>query len=287
MLTPRLSSVGMFLFAFLQTVLALKLSPGCGKPTTFSAGNYTATVNGKQRWYLVKLPDNYNKTHPYRLIFTFHGLADNGATVANGEKAYLPYFGLPPLANDDVGAIFISPTGLNAGWANTGGEDITFVDEMVKAVEDSLCVDQDLRFSTGFSYGGAMSYAIACARAKQFRAVAVLSGATLAGCTGGKDPIAYYAQHGVGDPLLPIAGGRQLRDQFVKNNGCTAQSPPEPKTGDGTMIKTKYQGCAPGYPVTWVAFDGSHNQTPVMKGASQTFSATETWEFFSQFKQGT
>ncbi|KAK4442516.1 alpha/beta-hydrolase [Podospora aff. communis PSN243] len=271
------------LFSNFFCVLAVKPSPGCGKSTTFG-GNRTTTVNGKQRWYLVKTPDNYNNTRPHRLIFTFHGLADSGATVANGQKSYLPYYGLPPLANDDIGAIFIAPTGLNTGWANTGGEDLLFVDDMMKSVEDNLCIDQDLRFSTGFSYGGAMSYAIACSRAKQFRAVAVLSGGLLSGCTGGRDPIAYYGQHGLGDPLLPIAQGRSMRDTFVRNNGCTAQTPQEPRSGQGTMVKTKYGGCNEGYPVTWIAFDGSHIQTPVLRGETQTFAAVETWEFFKQFR---
>jgi poly(3-hydroxybutyrate) depolymerase len=282
---PRfVASLLLFLVSF-DAVLAAKPSLGCGKTTTFASGNHTTTVNSKQRWYLTKLPDNYNNTHPHRLIFTFHGLADNGATVANGEKAYLPWFGLPPLANDDVGAIFIAPTGLNAGWANAGGEDLLFIDDMVKTVEENLCIDQNLRMSTGFSYGGAISYAIACSRAKDFRAVAVLSGGLLSGCTDAKAPIAYYAQHGVGDPLLSIAGGRQLRDTFVKNNNCTPMTPEEPKSGSGTMIKTEYKGCSEGYPVTWIAFDGSHNQTPVLKGANQTFSAVESWNFLKQFKQ--
>ena len=280
--TPFVTTVFLLLGLF-QGILAATPSPGCGKTSTFGSGNYTAAINGKQRWYLVKVPDNYDPSHPYRLIFTFHGLADNGATVANGQKSYLPYYGLPALANDSIGAIFVSPTGLNTGWGNTGGEDLLFVDSMVKAVEDSLCIDQNLRFSTGFSYGGAMSYAIACSRAKQFRAVAVLSGGLLSGCTGAKDPIAYYGQHGLGDPLLPIAQGRQMRDTFVKNNGCTAQSPKEPRSGEGTMVKTQYTGCNEGYPVTWIAFDGSHIQTPVLKGATQTFAAVETWEFFKQF----
>jgi len=282
-MSPFIATLLLLLSTF-DGIRAAKPSPGCGKTTNFVSGNYTATINGKQRWYLVKVPSNYNTTHPHRLIFTFHGLLDNGATVANGEKAYLPYYGLPPLADDGTGAIFVSPTGLNAGWANTGGEDILFVDAMVKAVEDSLCIDQNLRFSTGFSYGGGMSYAIACARAKQFRAVAVLSGALLGGCSGGTDPIAYYGQHGLGDPVLAIAQGRQLRDTFVKNNGCTAQTPQEPKAGQGTMVKTGYKSCKEGYPVTWIAFDGSHIQTPALKGANQTFAAVETWEFFKQFK---
>jgi poly(3-hydroxybutyrate) depolymerase len=44
---------------------------------------------------------------------------------------------------------------------NQGGEDVTFFDNLVKTVEADLCVETTLRFSTGFSYGGAMSFAIA------------------------------------------------------------------------------------------------------------------------------
>ena len=40
-----------------------------------------------------------------------------------------------------------------------------------------------------------------------------------------------------------------MRDRFVKNNGCTAQTPKEPTAGSGTHIKTKYEGCDK-YPVT-------------------------------------
>jgi hypothetical protein len=50
------------------------------------------------------------------------------------------------------------------------------------------------------------------------------------------------------------------------------------------MLKTEYKGCAEGYPVVWVAFDGVHTPTPLLKGANETFSAVESWEFIRQFK---
>jgi len=65
---------------------------------------------------------------------------------------------------------------------------VTFFDNLVKTVEADLCVETTLRFSTGFSYGGAMSFAIACARPKEIRAIGVLSGSQLSGCSGGNDP---------------------------------------------------------------------------------------------------
>lgn len=183
-------------------------------------------------------------------------------------------------------AVLVAPQGINNGWANNGGEDIAFVDAMVKAIEDDLCVDTAQRFATGFSYGGSMSFSIACSRAKDFRAVAVISGGQLSGCNGGNDPIAYLGIHGLGDSTLNIGGGRGLRDRFVKNNGCTNMSPREPAAGSRTHVKTSYAGCRTGYPVTWIAFDGGHAPAPVDGGGdsgARSYVPDEIWSFFNQF----
>ncbi|KAI0021807.1 Alpha/Beta hydrolase protein [Xylariomycetidae sp. FL0641] len=264
-------------------------SAGCGQaPTLTGETAHTLTVHGQARRYFVKLPagGGYDNTHAYKLIFTFHALGGSAAQVVAGTGGYLPWYGLPGLdAAAGEAAVYVAPDGVDRGWANAGGEDLAFVDALVAALEADLCIDDAHRYSTGFSYGAAMSYSIACARAKAFRAVAALSGGPISGCEGGGDPIAYYGQHGISDQMLPITMGRSMRDRFVKNNGCTAQSPQEPAKSSGTHIKTQYEGCDPAYPVTWVAFDGDHTPQPMDKGASNTFAANETWAFFSQFKQ--
>ena len=84
-------------------------------------------------------------------------------------------------------------------------------------IENDLCVDTTQLFAMGFSYGGGMSYAIACARATVFRAVVVYSGAQLSGCSGGTQPIAYFGIHGISDNVLNISHGtvaaRHVRPQ--------------------------------------------------------------------------
>lgn len=256
-------------------------SAGCGNAPTITSGSYSATVNGKQRDYIVKLPDTYDSAKPYMLVFTLHALGGTAQQIADGGDGTLAYYGLPPLAGDN--AIFVSPNGLNNGWGNQGGEDTSFVDAMIETLEADLCVEQDLRFATGFSYGGAMSFSLACSRPDEFRAVAVLSGGMLSGCDGGTQPVAYYAQHGTGDSVLNIAGGQGMRDQFVANNGCTPVSP-EPAPGPGgESTKTAYEGCSEGHPVTWVVFDGDHNPSQTDPGSSEPFAPGNTWEFFSQF----
>jgi len=267
----------------LALVSAAKPSSGCGKTPTLTAGNHTATVNSKSRWYLLKLPEPYDNNHPYRLIFTLHAAGGNSSMVAAGQGGYLPWYGMPDLVKDPVGAIYVNPNGLDRGWANRGGEDVTFIGDLVKAVKADLCVDENLLFSVGFSYGASMSYAIACSLGKDFRAVSVQSGGSMSGCVGGTDPIGFYGQHGV-DGDLNITSARAIRDKYVKNNGCTPQADNPPAKGSGTHTKTEYKGCREGYPVTWIEYDGGHTPRPTDKGKSATFAADETWAFFSQFK---
>jgi len=270
----------------LHAAWAAKPSSGCGKAPALTAGNHSLVVNGTNRWYLLKLPEDYKNTQPYRLVFTLHAKGGNAGQVADGKGGYISWYGLPPLINDTTSAIYVSPNGLDAGWANNGGEDITLISDIVKATTSSLCVDENLIFATGFSFGASMSYSIACSLPKVFRAVAPLSGRSHSGCVGGTDPVPYYGQHGVSDTTIPIDQGRMIKDTFVKNNGCTAvaSSVTTTQPGSGTHTKTVYKGCKEGYPVVWIEFDGGHTPQPKDKGSSKSFSPDETWAFFSQFK---
>jgi poly(3-hydroxybutyrate) depolymerase len=105
-------------------------------------------------------------------------------------------------------AIFVAPQGIDNGWANSGGRDLALIDSLNELVQNSLCVDSSLVFAMGWSYGGAMSYALACARPAVFRAVVVYSGANLSGCSGGTQPVAYFGIHGTHDSVLNISNGR-------------------------------------------------------------------------------
>ncbi|MGA5299707.1 ricin-type beta-trefoil lectin domain protein [Nucisporomicrobium flavum] len=266
---------------------ALAASAGCGKPPTLTSGPRTIQTSGKTRNYILRIPDTYDSNHQYRLIFGFHWNGGTANDVDSGGTSGYPwsYYGLRALSNNST--IFVAPQGFNNGWANSGGEDVTFVDDMIRQIEAGLCVDTTQRFAGGFSYGGGMSYALACARPTVFRAVAVYSGGQLSGCSGGTEPVAYIGLHGLRDPVLNISQGRALRDRFVRNNGCTPQNPPEPAQGSLTHIVTTYSGCRAGYPVAWAAFDAGHTPGPV-DGSSGDYEPGErswtravVWNFFT------
>ncbi|MFF5180519.1 RICIN domain-containing protein [Micromonospora sp. NPDC000316] len=260
---------------------------GCGKNPTLSSGTHTIQSNGKSRSFILRVPANYNNSNRYRLMFAFHWRGGTAGEVNSGGTSGTPwsYYGQQEQSNNS--AILVAPQGLGNGWANSGGEDITFVDDMIRLIEGDLCVNPTQRFALGFSYGGGMSYALACARANVFRAVAVFSGAQLSGCSGGTQPIAYFGLHGISDSVLNISAGRSLRDTFVRNNGCAAQSPREPAAGSRTHVTTAYSGCRAGYPVQWAAFDNGHMPGPVdgtyAESGISTWTKGEVWRFFAQF----
>ncbi|MEV5319245.1 RICIN domain-containing protein [Streptomyces sp. NPDC052687] len=261
---------------------------GCGSAPTLTSGTHTIQSGGKTRSFILRVPAGYDSNHRYRLIFAFHWRGGTAADVASGgtSGSAWSYYGQQEQSNNT--AILVAPQGLGNGWANSGGEDVTFVDDMIRRIESGLCVDPAQRFATGFSWGGGMSYALACSRADVFRAVAVISGAQISGCSGGSRPIAYFGIHGIGDNVLGIAQGRSLRDKFVGNNGCTPQNPREPAPGSRTHITTAYSGCRAGYPVQWAAFDGGHIPGPVDGSPAEsgvaTWTKAEIWRFFAQFQ---
>jgi poly(3-hydroxybutyrate) depolymerase len=256
-------------------------APGSGNTLGHGEGGYvTIQSGGGSRDFAMRLPDNYDKDHPYWLSFTFHPNGGNAYGIDNGGgNGYeMAYYGLQKQSNN--GAIFVAPLGLGGGWANSGGQDLKFVDDMVKLIEDNYCVDTTHIFAQGFSYGGGMSYEIACARAKVFRGVAIFEGAQLSGCDGGNDPIALWQMVGLEDNVCGMGMATPIRDRFVKNNGCTPQNPPQPPKGPpylnpGGHVCTDYAGCSAGHPVRWCVHQSGHGNA-IVDGTNDLYNSCAT-----------
>lgn len=241
-------------------------SAGCGSATAPKSGRFSVDAGGTTREYILAVPDGYDPNHPYRLIFAWHPRGGSAEQVATGFGG--GYYGLQSRANGS--AIFVSPEGIDQGWENPGGRDITFLRAMLDRFRAELCIDESRIFSTGFSYGGMMSYAIGCAMGDDFRAIASMSGAIYSGCEDGDHPVAMWGAHGKSDNVVPLENGQSARDIFLERNHCDQQTTPvEPSPC------VSYGGCDAGYPVVWCEFDGGH--------APQNNSGESIWSFFSQF----
>jgi poly(3-hydroxybutyrate) depolymerase len=248
-------------------------SAGCGTSDPPKSGRATISVSGTDREYILKMPDNYDGSRPYALVFGFHARGGNATQVAGSGNN--DYYGLVSRAAGS--AIFVAPEGLDAGWRNSDGRDIAFVKAMLALFSAKMCLDPQRIFSTGFSFGGMMSDAIGCAMADVFRAIAPMSGGIpnaehpYSGCDQvNTHPIAVWMSHGDNDTVVPLADGKAALELFVKRNQCqsqTASVAPSPCVA--------YQGCLTGYPIHWCQFSGGH--------AVPTFASQAIWDFFSQF----
>jgi predicted esterase len=248
-------------------------SSGCGAPDPLKSGTATLDVSGTSREYILKVPDDYDAQHPYKLIFGFHARGGNATQVAGSSNN--DYYGLASRA--DGSAIFVSPEGIDAGWRNEDGRDIAFVKAMLSFFNSKLCIDQQRIFATGFSFGGMMSDAIGCAMADVFRAIAPMAGAIpnpdhpYSGCDQpNMHPIAMWMAHGDNDTVVPLADGKDALNIFLERSQCQAQTMPVTPSPCAA-----YQGCLPDYPIVLCQFSGGH-MVP-------NFAAEGIWNFFDQF----
>ncbi|KAH7324145.1 Alpha/Beta hydrolase protein [Stachybotrys elegans] len=259
-------------------------SAGCGTDPSFESGPQTVNVNGQDRNYIVRIPEGYDNSNPYRLILGLHWWGGSMEDVAYGQTVtpgVWNYYGLERLAKES--AIFVAPQGIDGNWYNEGDSDYAFLDEIHRVVESSLCVDTDLRFSIGFSWGGSTSIGLAC-RDSEFplRAITAIGAAGPYTCEPGTAPVGYLGIHGVSDNL---DNGRGMRDMFLANNGCTGEENPQPAVGSLTHVRTDYQCNGP--PATWITFDGGHHPAPWDGGSGDNGEASYVpdyaWEMFSSF----
>jgi poly(3-hydroxybutyrate) depolymerase len=268
-------------------------SDGCGKATTAKTGdNQTITVGSSSRTYNLKLPTTYDENHPYRLIISYHWLNGTAANVSTGSGGTIKaWYDLDTAAASNGTTVFVAPQGLNNGWSNSGGADVTFSRTLITQLESTICIDKSRIFCEGFSMGGSMSYAMASAAPDIIRAVAVHSGGSMSGSTSGHNkPVAYFMTHGTSDTVCtwPSYGLPQLQD-FAKVNGCKTPDPSQsasafqsalPKPTSTAGVCLEFTGCTAGYPTRSCLFVGPHTPSP---DGQDGWVPKETWKFFSQF----
>jgi len=257
-------------------------SAGCGKAKTLQNGTITLMFNNASRKYILKVPDGYDNSHPYRLLFAFAESGSSASSVASRN-----YFTMATMDNKNT--IYAAPDASDGKGTWSNG-DVAFTDAILAQLEGDLCIDKTRIFATGFSFGGGMAMALACTRADVFRAVAFFSGADLTNSCPSMltKPIAYYASQASEDSMgmsttSPITGERK-QAQFAEVNGCTAEPASTTFPTSGQPHKcTIYKGCSAGHPTEYCVFYGPHGWEPKDPGQSTSWDAPEAWKFLMQF----
>jgi polyhydroxybutyrate depolymerase len=244
-------------------------SPGCGSASPLKSSTINVDIDGTSRSYILDVPNGYDTNQKYKLIFVWHPLGGHANQVAPG------YNGLKSLANDST--VFVAPEGLNGsnaeasgnGWWNVNDTDMKLFEKMWDNITANLCIDLERVFSTGFSFGGMMSYTIGY-EFDVFRAVAPCSGKTGVIPYEQKftDPLPIMAFHGDADTFVATALGKAFFEQYLTRNQCGTQT----KSVDPSPC-IEYQDCVA--PAIWCEFSGGHNTWSEEPAA--------IWKFFSQF----
>lgn len=219
---------------------------------------------------MLDVPTSYDTNKPYRLIFVWHPLGGNGSQIVSGG-----FNGLKSLSNST--AVFATADGLNGsnseasgtGWWNANGGDMKLFKAMLDKINAGLCIDQERIFTTGFSFGGMMSYELPF-EFDVFRATAPCSGKTgvIPFVETYTNPVAIMAFHGNADTFVATSLGKAFFDKFRTRNKCGTQTQavsPSPCV--------QYQGCE--VPSIWCEFPGAHTTWSEEPAA--------IWKFFSQF----
>jgi poly(3-hydroxybutyrate) depolymerase len=266
------------------------------------------TSGGMSREYIIDIPADYDPTHPYRLIFSWHQAYGSDTGNANGlhpagdgpnfDAKNYAYFGLLREATAaKQPSIFVAPGGIgNLPWDYN--RDVVLFDDLLALIESNLCIDEGRVFTTGFSFGAMMSYALTLGRPTKLRGAVAMAAANynFTQPTNAHVAIAYMGTTGMSDGTCPwgndTMGGKACVLQHAKDNGCTIPSGnniPTTTTGSKKYLCYDFEGCKAGYPVKVCTFDGPHTPSSVDDGMStgddglKAFIPPLAWKFMAQF----
>lgn len=270
-------------------------SPGSGGGGTVTCpssqlspgdSNKTITVGGKQRKYVLHVPQSYNGSKAVPFIIDFHGITGDGP----GERSSSPY----PAQTDPDGVIMAFPTGepgpIGNAWnvgpcCVAGVDDVEFARAIVEDVSSVGCIDPKRVYAVGFSMGGGMSHYLACHAADLFAAVAPAAFDLLeenVGTCAPSRPITVVSFRSTGDNVVDYDGGYSnvvsgmpitflgAQDTFKKwseLNTCTGSAE---DAGGGCMT---YKNCKDGVTVTLCTKQG---------GSHEPGNASVAWPILKQ-----
>ena len=221
------------------------LSAGCGKAAPQYAPS-DVRVGGRDRQFLLTVPQGYVPHDPSPLIVAFHGRTNSNQQVRS-------YMRLDRTASE----FFIAyPAALDNGngtrsWSDPGDKpselrDLAFFDALVERLAGQYCIDLDRIFVVGHSLGAWMANSVACVRGDVVRASGTVAGdSVITPCAG---PSAAIFINNPDDALSPIRSAERARDMRLTENACEARSQ---SADPQTLLCRRYLGCDGGNDVVW------------------------------------
>ena len=180
---------------------------------------------GRDRTYILVVPEGYAPASPYPLVFVLHGGGGNAAsarTQTDLEKVAAGH------------AVFVYPEAVGGNWdldaPTSSNADVALFDAVLLAQHNALCIDSRRIFVTGFSNGGYMANQLGCKRGERIRGVITHAAGGPYEVHGSYDAsgnlvcpgkaVASLVVHGNGDGTVPPSEGQKSVDHWSYANRC-------------------------------------------------------------------
>lgn len=257
----------------------------------------TFVSSGKEREYVLHVPERYDPTRPSPLVISLHGASLDGAAqraISHWDRVA-----------DDAGFIVVYPTAEGGRgprvWHQEDPAESRFIAELIDTIAAHYNIDRARIYVNGFSNGGGMAFTLSCTLADRIAAVGMVGAAQLEPWTSCHEPrpLPMIAFHGTADKQALFHGGKAwfipqpLPDQLVwtgewaRRNACRA---PMIETKVAPDVARRFYGqCANDASVELFILDGGGHTWPGGGPLPEWFAGpTNTsvdasvlmWEFF-------
>jgi polyhydroxybutyrate depolymerase len=180
---------------------------------------------GRERAFMLVVPEAYAQQTPYPLVLVLHG-GGGGAAAARTQTD------LEKVAGGR--AIFVYPEAISGTWnldaPTSSNGDVALFDAILLVAHNTLCVDERRVFVTGFSNGAYKANQLACKRGERIRAVVTHAGGGPYETSGTYDAtghlvcpgkaVASLVVHGASDGTVPPTEGQKSIDHWSFANRC-------------------------------------------------------------------
>jgi polyhydroxybutyrate depolymerase len=242
--------------AFLSAMLVLVA--GCGETAHVSSPVTTAAATASHcadRLPLDTYLDGVSGRAPRPLILALHGARQGGFGMRNYTK----------LSANARGFLVAYPTTPhdNGFWQV---QDVPRLLTLVGAI--GRCAPVSSLTVVGFSNGGLMANALACAAADRVRAVAlVASGYEGLGRCAPSRPVSVLDIHGLGDQVVGYRGLRAFVATWARRDGCAAE--PTARHEDDGVTHERWHDCDDGARVEHLRVADDPHGWPTITDANQ------------------
>lgn len=268
-------------------------SAGCGHALIQEPGSsstQTLTSGGRERSYVLHLPEGYRADRSWPVVLVYHGRGNTGA----GTQAFAGTDELPAIVAYPEGVIGTG-SGQRQAWEGApysapGVDDVAFTADLLDHLEANQCVDRRRVYATGKSNGAGLVGLLGCDLSERITAIAPVASANYAvghpTCEPQR-PVPVLAFHGTDDVTIPYAGDAdrglppipQWVETWAQRNTCSGAVRTTSLTED--TERTTYRGCERGAQVELVSVLGGGHTWPgadSYSGGGYTTQTIETHE---------